>query len=153
MNIKHTLLLCFAILIIGSIAYAGWTTFTSVRAKDDMAAGDDLTVGDDMAVGGDASITGALTAASLGIDTSQTLGGAAVSIKQDDADKPFLKFAGATAGDLSANISTLDGDGAVVGPKGKDQQGGWAFAKMLFVQIDNESTGYWIPAYKSDPVQ
>jgi hypothetical protein len=216
MKVRHTLAICLALLLVGSVGYAGWTTFTSIKAEDDIEAGDDLTVGDDAAIADQLTLgtflidpnesTGWLEFShpaysatgysfaepiklgktskinfnddaeisvvrddddddstlvinqatdiegSLFIESPDEAGEPALQIDQNDADQAFVQFNGTETADTAANVSTQPGDGAVVGPKAKGAASGWAFAKMLFIQVNNESTGYWIPAYSDDPL-
>jgi hypothetical protein len=87
-------------------------------------------------------------AARLEIDGSVTEGQHLLELDQDDNDEPFIKFDGTSAADQTKNISTVNGDGAVEGPKNFSASAGWAFEGMI--RIDVNGTDYWIPYYSAD---
>ncbi len=73
-----------------------------------------------------------------------------MSINQQDDDEAFIDFVGDQQADYSGNISTLQGDGAVVGPQAKSMNHGWTFEKMVKMEVNG--TVYWMAVYGEDPV-
>ncbi len=104
---------------------------------------------DGLTLNGEAGIGATTPDARLEIETSATEGKQAVTIDQNDADQPFIDFQGTSAADQANNISTVNGDGAVDGPKNKSASAGWTFAGMLRQEI-NGTVG-WIPYYTAQP--
>lgn len=96
------------------------------------------------------------------VQTGTTVGIAAMTFKQNDIDKPgiyidhngtnatgeIIKIDGASAADDSRNISTMNGDGSVEGPKNYSTQNGWTFQGM--VKINVNGTDSWFPYYTKD---
>jgi hypothetical protein len=77
------------------------------------------------------------------------------SFKQSDEDAPFVDFEGTTAADASANISTGNGNGDVVGPRAKNTaEMGWTFDSMVKIRITPASPGepyyVWVPGFVPD---
>lgn len=67
-----------------------------------------------------------------------------------NVDDPFIIFSGVTSGSTAhtgSNISTDQGDGTVDGPKTKSSVSGWAFSKMIKININGEEL--WISAFRS----
>ena len=80
------------------------------------------------------------------INTLSTLASEALSITQNDTEQAFINFAGTEASDQVASITDVQGDGSnVVGPLDKTTSVGWAFAKMVKIEING--TAYYIAAY------
>jgi len=63
-------------------------------------------------------------------------------------DEEFIRFDGTSAADQTKSISTVNGDGAVEGPKNFSASAGWAFEGMVRVNING--TDYWMPYYSAD---
>jgi len=84
----------------------------------------------------------------LEIDTTATVGVQAVTIDQDDADKAFIDFQGTSSADAANNISTMNGDGSVEGPKNYSSSNGWQYEGMI--QIEINGVAYWMPYYSVD---
>lgn len=83
------------------------------------------------------------------INPASTHTSAALEIDVDHATAPFLKFLGTFSADpYAGNDTSMNGTGAVVGPKGDG--GGdptyWIFGKMIKVQVG--ATDYWMPVYE-----
>ena len=83
------------------------------------------------------------------VDTGTAIGQEAVMIKQDDADQAFLNWQGTSAADQANNISTVNGDGVVDGPKNKIAAAGWTYAGMVKVEVNG--TAKWMPVYDAQP--
>lgn len=71
-----------------------------------------------------------------------------VEFYQTDDNEPFVKYNGTTAADQTKSISTVNGDGAVEGPKNFSSSAGWAFEGMI--RVDINGTDYWMPYYSAD---
>ncbi len=71
-----------------------------------------------------------LETAYLSIDTDTTLGKEAITIKQDDEDKAFIKFDGTVAADNSKNIAS----------------GTPTLTTKRQIRVDVEGAEYWIQA-------
>lgn len=71
------------------------------------------------------------------------------TVKQDDIDKCFINFEGATAADYSSPISTEQGDGAVEGPKIFSSTAGWLWIGMVRCSVNGVKA--YIPYYEEDP--
>jgi len=83
------------------------------------------------------------------IETSSTLATEALKITQNDTDEPFIQYAGTITGDATANISTLNGDGIVEGPKAYGGlSAGWQFEGMIRINVNNVDR--WVPYYSED---
>lgn len=120
---------------------------------DQTINGEDVYVEGILECDGGAYLDGGFNAAGDGsiVSCASDCGAAVLDIIQNDTDKPAFDFT-ATEGAAYANtISTAQGDGAVDGPKKYSAQAGWEFAKMIWIEINDEATGYWIPVYKEDP--
>lgn len=63
---------------------------------------------------------------------------------------PFEYFKGTAAGDNHGNISTMQGDGSVIGPKDDAEHvgGGWRYAGMVRVRVNDAEV--WMPYYEQD---
>jgi hypothetical protein len=65
----------------------------------------------------------------------------------ENSDSAFINFQGTETGNASYNLSTLQGSGALSGPK---DTGGWQFAGMIKIQIKDSGGNIvdrWIPHY------
>lgn len=71
-----------------------------------------------------------------------------LALQQDDIDKSFVNYLGTSAADQTRSISTVNGDGAVEGPKNFASSAGWAFQGMVRIEIN--SVEYWMPYYSAD---
>jgi hypothetical protein len=88
-------------------------------------------------------------AAQLDVDQSAAAGAIAVlRLDQGDDDVEFVDFVGTSAADQTKNISTVNGDGSVEGPKNFSASAGWAFEGMIRVAVNG--TDYWMPYYSAD---
>ena len=65
------------------------------------------------------------------IDTITTTGDAAIEIKQDDADEPFIKYTGTSAASTANNITTFTSGATLAG----------------YVRQSINGTDYWTPYY------
>ena len=77
------------------------------------------------------------------------------SYYQADIDKPFVEFESPLTPTTNYNhVSTIPGDGAVIGPKAKSAANGWAFYGMVLMQINTASgtQDIWVPAYTADAI-
>ena len=72
-----------------------------------------------------------------------------VTVKQDDIDKSFINFEGATAANYTSPISTEQGDGTVEGPKKFSASAGWLWIGMVRCAING--TKAYVPYYEEDP--
>lgn len=86
--------------------------------------------------------------ASTYIGTTTTLAKQALEIDQNDDNEPFIKYSGTSAADQTKNISTVNGDGAVEGPKNFSASAGWQYEGMI--RVDVNGTDYWMPYYSAD---
>jgi len=92
---------------------------------------------------------GAGCAGTLHVDQASTSGAKPVLyLDQADVDEEFIRFDGTSAADQTKSISTVNGDGAVEGPKNFSASAGWAFEGMVRVNING--TDYWMPYYSAD---
>jgi len=82
------------------------------------------------------------------IETSSTLATEALKITQNDTDEPFIQYAGTITGDATANISIMNGDGIVEGPKAFGSVPGWQFEGMIRINVNNIDR--WVPYYSED---
>jgi hypothetical protein len=88
-------------------------------------------------------------AAQLDVDQSAAAGAIPVlRLDQGDDDVEFVNFVGTSAADQTKNISTVNGDGSVEGPKNFSASAGWAFEGMIRVAVNG--TDYWMPYYSAD---
>jgi len=93
--------------------------------------------------------TGSGCAGTLHVDQASTSGAKPVLyLDQGDVDEEFIRFDGTSAADQANSISTVNGDGAVTGPKDFSASAGWAFEGMVRVNING--TDYWMPYYSAD---
>jgi len=69
-------------------------------------------------------------------------------LDQADVDEEFIRFDGTSAADQTKSISTVNGDGAVTGPKDFSASAGWAFEGMVRINING--TDRWMPYYSAD---
>lgn len=83
------------------------------------------------------------------VQTSATWGKQSMTIDQDDADQAFIDFQGTSAADQANNISTVNGDGVVDGPKNKIASAGWTYSGMIKIEVNGAAT--WIPTYTAQP--
>ena len=88
--------------------------------------------------------------ARLEVQTTTTEGKQAFTLDQNDVDQAFIDFQGTSAADQANNISTVNGDGSVDGPKNKSASAGWTFGGMILVEI-NGVGGKWMPWYTPQP--
>lgn len=92
---------------------------------------------------------GSSTAATLDLSQSSTSGAIPVlKLTQADVDDAFIQFSGNSTSLQNKSISTLNGTGAVEGPKNYAGASGWAFVGMA--QMKFNSTAYWVPFYRTD---
>ena len=92
---------------------------------------------------------GAGCAATLHVDQASTSGAKPVLyLDQADVDEEFIRFDGTSAADQTNSISTVNGDGAVEGPKNFSASAGWAFEGMVRVNVNG--TDCWVPYYSAD---
>jgi len=84
----------------------------------------------------------------LEVETASDEGDAGLTVDQNDEDEPFVNFEGTSAVDQTKNISTINGDGTVEGPKNYSSSAGWAFEGMMRINING--TDYWMPYYSAD---
>jgi len=92
---------------------------------------------------------GAGCAATLHVDQPSTSGAKPVLyLDQADVDEEFIRFDGTSAADQTNSISTVNGDGAVTGPKDFSASAGWAFEGMVRINING--TDRWMPYYSAD---
>jgi hypothetical protein len=88
-------------------------------------------------------------AAQLDVCQSESCGAIPVlELDQDDEDETFINYVGTSAADQAHSISTVNGDGAVDGPKNYSSSAGWTFEGM--VKIDINGSPYWMPYYSID---
>lgn len=66
-----------------------------------------------------------------------------------DTDLPFVHYEGSSAADVTANISTQNGDGAASGPQAYSSQAGWTFTGMVKIRVNGAEA--WMPYYVNDP--
>ena len=71
-----------------------------------------------------------------------------LKLTQTDQDETFIDFVGTSAADQTKSISTVNGDGAVTGPKNFSAAPGWEYVGM--VKIDVNGAPFWIPYYQPD---
>jgi hypothetical protein len=71
-----------------------------------------------------------------------------MKLTQVDQDETFIDFVGTSAADQTKSISTVNGDGAVTGPKDFAASAGWAFVGMI--KIDVNGAPFWVPYYQPD---
>lgn len=85
------------------------------------------------------------------LDVAQTNAAGVVPVlelDQADQDESFINFVGTSAADQTKSISTINGDGAVTGPKNFSSSAGWEYVGM--VKIDINGSPFWIPYYQPD---
>ena len=71
-----------------------------------------------------------------------------LELDQDEDTSPFVEYDGTSAADQTKNISTVNGDGVVDGPKNFSASAGWAFEGMVRISING--TDRWMPFYSED---
>lgn len=71
-----------------------------------------------------------------------------LELEQNDDNEPFIEFDGTSAADQTKSISTVNGDGAVTGPKNFSSTAGWEFVGMVRISINGND--YWMPYYQPD---
>jgi len=71
-----------------------------------------------------------------------------LKLTQTDQDETCIDFVGTSAADQTKSISTVNGDGAVTGPKNFSAAPGWEYVGM--VKIDVNGAPFWIPYYQPD---
>jgi len=71
-----------------------------------------------------------------------------LKLNQTDQDETFIDFIGTSAADQTKSISTVNGDGAVTGPKNFSAAPGWEYVGMI--KIDVNGAPFWIPYYQPD---
>ena len=71
-----------------------------------------------------------------------------LELDQDDTDDTFINFVGTTAADQTKSISTVNGDGAVTGPKNFSASAGWEYVGMVKVEVNDAA--FWMPYYQPD---
>ncbi len=83
------------------------------------------------------------------VSTSASAAVAAIAIDQNDTDEPFLYYDGTSTATAppDANISTMDGSGAVVGPSAASGGHGWAFTGMVRIEVNG--TDHWMPYFSA----
>jgi hypothetical protein len=86
--------------------------------------------------------------AGVEIETASDCAVASLTLDQNDVDEPFIKFEGTSAADQANNISTANGDGAVIGPKCFSASAGWEFQEMI--KIESTNGDRWLCAYVPD---
>lgn len=101
-----------------------------------------------LSAGDGLQITHMGTGLCLEIITNASQGKEAMMIDQNDQDKAFIDFAGTSAADQTKNISTVNGDGSVEGPKNYSSSAGWQYEGMIKVEISG--TERWMPFYSAD---
>ena len=106
------------------------------------------TEGDSYITGGDTGFGVTTPSTKVEIETAADEGDAALTIDQNDVDEPFINFEGTSAADQANNISTVNGDGTVEGPKNYSSTAGWAYEGMIRVNVGG--TDYWMPYYSAD---
>jgi len=87
--------------------------------------------------------------AKLHVKTTSTYGKEAVKIEQVDQDQAFIDYEGTSAANTTKNICTMNGGGALSGPRlnnGTDP--GFAYAGMIKIEING--TSYWMPYFSID---
>lgn len=84
----------------------------------------------------------------LELNSSSSCATPTLTLDQDDVDEPFIDFDGTSAADQTKNISTVNGDGSVEGPKNFSSSAGWQFEGMVKVEVNG--TDYWMPYYSAD---
>jgi hypothetical protein len=93
------------------------------------------------------------TRASGGVYHRQNNNAAALPVlqlDQQDQDETFIDYIGTSAADQTKSISTVNGAGAVDGPKNTAvAEAGWTFVGM--VKIDINGAAYWMPYYTTTP--
>jgi len=111
--------------------------------------GEDAYVEGALEVDGTTRIDGLFDANARATITGPDASGQPVAIlEQLDADKPFVSFTGTSGANQTASISSIQGDGSVIGPKDSSSAAGWNFYKMMQVQVNQ--SGYWLPVYTTD---
>lgn len=95
-------------------------------------------------------------AAQLHVDQNSATGAIpVVYMNQEDQDNPFFTLDGDGANDSSLNLSDLNGDGVVDGPKNASATAGWTFVGMARIHIEDDTNviadgDYWFPFYTLD---
>jgi len=88
-------------------------------------------------------------AAQLDVCQSNIAGAIPVlELDQDDEDDVFINFVGTSAADQTKSISTVNGDGAVTGPKNFSASAGWEYVGMVKIEINGSP--YWMAYYQPD---
>jgi len=82
------------------------------------------------------------------VETTSAIAVQAMTIDQNDEDQAFIDYQGTSAADASKNISTMQGDGDVDGPRLYAGSNGWFFIGMVKVEING--VAYWMPYYDVD---
>jgi hypothetical protein len=80
---------------------------------------------------------------------SSTYATPVLTVEQSDQDETFIDFVGTSAADQTKSISTVNGDGAVDGPKNKSASAGWTYVGM--VRVDVNGVQKWMPYYDAQP--
>jgi hypothetical protein len=81
---------------------------------------------------------------------SATIGSALLQLTQvANPREPFVNYVGTETANYSNNLSSVNGDGVVTGPKNKSASPGWTFAKMVLVSVNG--VDYWMPVYTPNP--
>jgi hypothetical protein len=140
---------------------SGYDVLQDVDPVNSMALGaNSYTTKDNQVVIGDDNIVETLIKGVVGInevavaaqlDVAQTNAGGAIPVlelHQSDQDETFINFVGTSAADQTKSISTINGDGAVTGPKNFSASAGWEYVGM--VKIDINGSAYWMPYYQPD---
>jgi hypothetical protein len=88
------------------------------------------------------------TASVAAMEIEQNADAPVLELDQDDDDSPFIEYNGTSAADQTKNISTVNGDGAVDGPKNFSATAGWTYEGMVRASING--TDRWMPFYSED---
>ena len=82
--------------------------------------------------------------------SDNTVGAELLTLNQADVDKAFLDFDGdgSIPADTTENISSVNGDGSVEGPKNYSSSAGWQFEGMVKVEVNGAE--FWMPYYSID---
>ena len=81
------------------------------------------------------------------IETTTTTAKAALLIDQNDVDQAFIRYEGSSSADFNNNISTVSGDGSIVGPQAAIATNGWSYGGM--VRVDVNGTSRWMAYYNA----
>jgi hypothetical protein len=93
--------------------------------------------------------TGGSVDTKLHVQTQSDWAQEAMKIEQLDEDQAFIDYVGTSAANTTKNICTMNGGGALSGPRlnnGTDP--GFAYAGMIKIEING--TSYWMPYYSID---